>query len=96
MNKTVEHVLWSLETGCESVWLAIEGGGYDGEFSPDYSLNNCIEKDLISKKNAKVEIPQGNYTVLAKDGQADADGLGAFSGSMISAAPISATILAEN
>ena len=46
---TVEHVLWSLETGCESVWLAIEGGGYDGEFSPDYSLDNCIEKDLIQE-----------------------------------------------
>ena len=49
MSGTVEHVLWSLETGCESVWLAIEGGGYDGEFSPDYSLDNCIEKDLIQE-----------------------------------------------
>ena len=48
-----------------------------------------------SKKQAKVEIPQGNYSVLAKDGQADADGLGAFSGSMISANATSATILAE-
>ena len=48
-----------------------------------------------SKKIAKVEIPQGNYTVLAKDGQADADGIGAFSGSTISATPTSATILAE-
>jgi pullulanase len=48
-----------------------------------------------SKKNAKVEIPQGNYTVLAKDGQADADGIGAFSGNAISASPTSATILAE-
>ena len=49
-----------------------------------------------SKKQAKVEIPQGNYTVLAKDGQADADGLGAFSGNTISANATSATILAEN
>ncbi len=49
-----------------------------------------------SKKQAKVEIPQGNYTVLAKDGQADAEGLGAFSGSTISANATTATILAEN
>ena len=49
-----------------------------------------------SKKAAKVEIPQGNYTILARDGQADADGLGAFSGNTVSAAATSATILAEN
>ena len=48
-----------------------------------------------SKKLAKVEIPQGNYTVLAKDGQADAEGVGAFSGNVISAGATSATILAE-
>ena len=48
-----------------------------------------------SKKNVKVEIPQGNYTVLAQDGTAEADGLGAFSGNLISANPTSATILAE-
>ena len=49
MNKTVEQALWSLKTGCESVWLAIQGGGYDGEFSPDYSLDSCIEQDLIKE-----------------------------------------------
>jgi pullulanase len=49
-----------------------------------------------SKKAAKVDIPQGNYTVLAKNGQADAEGLGAYSGNTISAAATSATILAEN
>jgi pullulanase len=49
-----------------------------------------------SKKNVKVSIPQGNYTVLAKDGKADADGLNAYSGSTISASATSATILAEN
>jgi pullulanase len=49
-----------------------------------------------SKKTAKVEIPQGNYTILARGGQADADGLGAYSGSYISAPATSATILAEN
>ena len=48
-----------------------------------------------SKKNAKVEIPQGHYTILAKDGQADADGLGAYSGNVIYANATSATILAE-
>ena len=48
-----------------------------------------------SKKNVKVNIPQGNYTVLAKDGKADADGLNAYSGSTISASATSATILAE-
>ncbi len=48
-----------------------------------------------SKKNAKVEIPEGNYTILAKDGKADAEGLGAFSGKKISANATSATILVE-
>ena len=48
-----------------------------------------------SKKTAKVEIPEGNYTVLAKDGQADADGLTAYSGAYITAPATSATILAE-
>ena len=43
----------------------------------------------------KVEIPQGDYTVLAKDGSADAEGLGAYSGAYISAAPTSATVLAQ-
>ena len=49
-----------------------------------------------SKKNVKVEIPQGNYTVLAQLGYADADGIGAYSGNTISAGATSATILAEN
>ena len=48
-----------------------------------------------SKKAAKVEIPEGNYVILAQDGKADADGLGAYSGSYISAPATSATILAE-
>jgi pullulanase len=48
-----------------------------------------------SKKNVKVEIPQGNYVVLAQNGQADADGIGAYSGSYCAAAATSATILAE-
>jgi pullulanase len=49
-----------------------------------------------SKKNVKVEIPQGNYIVLAENGHADADGIGAYAGDYCSAAATSATILAEN
>ena len=48
-----------------------------------------------SKKNVKVEIPQGNYVVLAQNAYADADGLGAYSGNYCTAAATSATILAE-
>ena len=48
-----------------------------------------------SKKNVKVEIPQGNYVVLAQNGYADADGIGAYSGSYCAAGATSATILAE-
>ena len=49
-----------------------------------------------SKKNVKVEIPQGNYIVLAENGYADVDGFGAYSGNYCAAAATSATILAEN
>ena len=48
-----------------------------------------------SKKNVKVEIPQGNYVVLAQLGKADADGIGAYTGNQIAAGATSATILAE-
>ena len=48
-----------------------------------------------SKKAVKVDIPQGNYEVLAQNGKAYADGLGAYSGATISAGATSATILAE-
>ena len=48
-----------------------------------------------SKKPVKVDIPQGNYVILAQNGKADADGLGAYAGAYISALPTSATILAE-
>ena len=48
-----------------------------------------------SKKNVTVDIPQGNYVVLAQLGFADADGIGAYSGAVISAGATSATILAE-
>ena len=49
-----------------------------------------------SKKNVTVDIPQGNYVVLAQLGFADVDGIGAYSGASISAGATSATILAEN
>ena len=48
-----------------------------------------------SKKTLRVEIPEGNYKVLAQNGQADATGLGAYSGAYISARATSATILAQ-
>ena len=48
-----------------------------------------------SKKPVKVDIPQGDYVVLAQNGRADADGLGAYTGAYISAPATSATILAE-
>ena len=48
-----------------------------------------------SKKKVKVEIPKGNYVVLAQNGVADADGVGAYSGSFCTAGATSATILAE-
>ncbi|MBR5834788.1 MAG: type I pullulanase [Bacteroidales bacterium] len=48
-----------------------------------------------SKKNVKIEIPEGNYVVLAQNGYADADSIGAYSGSYCAAGATSATILAE-
>ena len=48
-----------------------------------------------SKKAVKVDIPQGDYNVLARDGKADAGGLGAYSGAYISAPATSATIIEE-
>ena len=48
-----------------------------------------------SKKNVRIDIPQGNYVVLAQLGKADADGIGAYSGSYCAAGATSATILAE-
>ena len=48
-----------------------------------------------SKKSVSVNIPEGQYVVLAQNGQADADGLSAYTGSVIKAGATSATILAE-
>ena len=49
-----------------------------------------------SKKPVAVNIPEGQYVVLAQNGQADADGLSAYTGNAIIAGSTSATILAEN
>jgi pullulanase len=48
-----------------------------------------------SKKSVSVNIPEGQYVVLAQNGQADADGLSAYTGSVIKAGATSATILTE-
>ena len=48
-----------------------------------------------SKKPVKIDIPAGNYVVLAQNGVADPDGIGASSTRYCTAAPTSATILAE-
>ena len=71
--------------------VAFRIGGLDGIDSAK-SLTVVLNG---SKKSVNVEIPQGNYVVLAQNGQADADGVGAYSGNRISAAATSATILAE-
>ena len=49
-----------------------------------------------SKKKQKIAIPNGRYVVLAEDGVADVDGISAYTGDYCTAAPTSATILAEN
>lgn len=48
-----------------------------------------------SSKKVSVEIPEGLYTVLARNGAADPDGLAEFVGKRVSAKPLSATILAQ-
>jgi pullulanase len=43
----------------------------------------------------EAEVPQANYTVLAQDAQANANGMGTIEGGKVQVAPYSATILAE-
>ena len=45
---------------------------------------------------AEADIPAGSYTILAKDAQANANGLGTMDGSSVTVEPYSALILAEN
>ena len=86
----VREKLQFIETADPCV-VAFRISGLEG-IDPAKSLTVLLNG---SKKNVKVEIPQGNYTVLAKDGQADADGVCAYTGADITAKPTSATILAE-
>ena len=46
-------------------------------------------------KLAEVDVPQGEYTVLAHDAQANVEGLGKIKGGKVVVEPYSATILAE-
>ena len=87
----VREKLEFIETSDPAV-VAFRINGLDG-IDPARSLTVLLNG---SKKPVKVEIPRGKYVVLAQGGKADADGLGAYSGSYISAAATSATILAEN
>lgn len=48
-----------------------------------------------SAKQAKAEVPEGTYTVLVHDAQADISGLGQIQGTQVVVEPYSATILAE-
>ena len=48
-----------------------------------------------SKKPVAVNIPEGQYVVLAQNGKADVNGVGAYTGNVILANPTTATILAE-
>ena len=48
-----------------------------------------------SKKPVALNIPEGQYVVLAQNGQADVDGLAAYTGNTIIAGSTSATILVE-
>jgi pullulanase len=49
-----------------------------------------------SKKPVALNIPEGQYVVIAQNGMADVDGLAAYTGNTIIAGATSATILAEN
>ena len=48
-----------------------------------------------SKKHRKIAIPEGRYIVLAENGVADVDGIGAYTGDYCAVVATSATILAE-
>ena len=69
-----------------------------------YRINNLEEFDSAksltvllngSAKQAKAEVPEGTYTVLAHDAQVDISGLGQIQGTQVVVEPYSATILAE-
>ena len=88
--EAVREHLEFLETGSQSVsaFRLKNLQGIDDAKSLIVLLNG-------SKKSVKIDIPDGRYIILARDGEADPDGLGAFTGSQAGASPVSATILAE-
>ena len=76
----------------------------DNESLIIYRINNLEEFDSAksltvllngSAKQAKAEVPEGTYTVLAHDAQVDISGLGQIQGTHVVVEPYSATILAE-
>ena len=76
----------------------------DNESLIIYRINNLEEFDSAksltvllngSAKQAKAEVPEGTYTVLAHDAQVDISGLGQIQGTQVVVEPYSATILAE-
>ena len=76
----------------------------DNESLIIYRINNLEELDSAksltvllngSAKQAKAEVPEGTYTVLAHDAQVDISGLGQIQGTQVVVEPYSATILAE-
>ena len=88
--EAVRNHLEFLETGSELVcaFRIKDLEGIDDAKSLVVLLNS-------SKTKVKVEIPESKYVILAKNGSADVEGLGAYTGNTIGAEPISATILAE-
>ena len=76
----------------------------DNESLIIYRINNLEEFDSAksltvllngSATQAKAEVPEGTYTVLAHDAQVDISGLGQIQGTQVVVEPYSATILAE-
>ena len=49
-----------------------------------------------ASESQSVNIPQGNWTVIARDGKLNPDGLGTSKGGRITLAPYSALILVRN
>ena len=78
-----------VETPCVVAFRINNLEGIDSAKSLTVLLNG-------SKKPVALNIPEGEYVVLAQNGQADVDGLAAYTGNAIIAGSTSATILAEN
>ena len=77
-----------VETPCVVAFRINNLEGIDSAKSITVLLNG-------SKKPVAVNIPEGQYVVLAQNGQADVDGMAAYTGNTIIAGSTSATILVE-